>query len=308
MPRVGIITSKNGWHSRQIASALTARGCDVYFAALTDFELLVTQGRSERCGFFHNRLPSRLPDAVFVRCIPAGTLEQIVFYLDILYTFELQSVLVYNNARTIERSVDKVMTTFLLRQAGLPTPRTWAGLNMERAQTVIEQQTQAGRALVMKPIFGAQGKGLQYIDAKSPPEFAEGTVYYLQEFIGRSDKQWCDWRLFVVNHQVVATMKRIGKSWINNVAQGSICRVAEPDASMVALAEAASVVVGTSYAGVDIIADAAGNYQIIEINSIPAWQGLQSVVSVSVADLVAKDLLCRLPNRSPQDCDDAGTD
>src|SRR5271169_5837597 len=34
-------------------------------------------------------------------------------------------VLVYNDARAIERSVDKAMTTFLLRRQGIPTLPTW---------------------------------------------------------------------------------------------------------------------------------------------------------------------------------------
>lgn len=302
MPTVAIITSTIGWHSRQIASALTDCGCEVYFAALPEFEFMLAQQPVKRCGFFRpqHATTAVLPDAVFVRCIPAGTLEEIVFYLDILHTFALHSVKVYNDARAIERSVDKVMTSFLLRRAGLPTPRTWAGLDPQRAQSVIEQHTGAGHALVMKPIFGSQGQGLQYIDAKSaPPDFTANTVYYLQEFISCGNGQWHDWRLFVIHHRVVATMQRVGRNWINNVAQGAVCHAAEPDATMKALAEAASVAVGADYAGVDVIADASGDYYIVEVNSIPAWRGLQQVAPVAIAKLIAADLLKYISDAPP---------
>ncbi|MFZ2168799.1 MAG: alpha-L-glutamate ligase, partial [Methylococcaceae bacterium] len=47
------------------------------------------------------------------------------------------------------------------------------------------------------------------------------------------------------------------------------------------------------YAGVDIIQDKAGHYTIIEVNSIPAWKGLESVCDVTIADLLAEDLITR---------------
>lgn len=64
-----------------------------------------------------------LPDGVFVRAISAGTLEQITFRLGILHALRESGVRVWNDARAIERCVDKSMTTFLLDKAGVPTPK-----------------------------------------------------------------------------------------------------------------------------------------------------------------------------------------
>jgi glutathione synthase/RimK-type ligase-like ATP-grasp enzyme len=47
------------------------------------------------------------------------------------------------------------------------------------------------------------------------------------------------------------------------------------------------------YGGVDIICDQAGSYSVIEVNSIPAWKGLQSVCGLDIADLLVEDLLQR---------------
>lgn len=47
------------------------------------------------------------------------------------------------------------------------------------------------------------------------------------------------------------------------------------------------------YAGVDIIKDEFGCYTVIEVNSIPAWKGLQSVCDINVAQLMVDDLLTR---------------
>jgi glutathione synthase/RimK-type ligase-like ATP-grasp enzyme len=48
-----------------------------------------------------------------------------------------------------------------------------------------------------------------------------------------------------------------------------------------------------AYAGVDIIRDAQGRYTVIEVNSVPAWKGLQSVSDVVIAELLADDFLAR---------------
>ena len=58
--------------------------------------------------------PKQLPDGVFVRGVPGGSLEQVVFYLDILHALKLLGIPVYNDGRAIERTVDKGMTSFLL--------------------------------------------------------------------------------------------------------------------------------------------------------------------------------------------------
>ena len=67
----------------------------------------------------------RMPDGVFVRGVPGGSLDEVVFYLDVLHALQSLGVPVYNDARAIERTVDKGMTSFLLRQARVATPPAW---------------------------------------------------------------------------------------------------------------------------------------------------------------------------------------
>jgi tetrahydromethanopterin:alpha-L-glutamate ligase len=57
------------------------------------------------------------------------------------------------------------------------------------------------------------------------------------------------------------------------------------------LALAAVVAVGADYAGVDLIRDASGRLLVLEINSNPAWKGLQSVTATDIADTLAADFL-----------------
>jgi glutathione synthase/RimK-type ligase-like ATP-grasp enzyme len=62
---------------------------------------------------------------------------------------------------------------------------------------------------------------------------------------------------------------------------------------MAALAVKATRVLAMDYAGVDIIQDKDGHYTVIEVNSIPAWKGLESVCDVNIAQILADDLINR---------------
>ncbi|MEW8499122.1 MAG: alpha-L-glutamate ligase, partial [Candidatus Thiodiazotropha taylori] len=48
---------------------------------------------------------------------------------------------------------------------------------------------------------------------------------------------------------------------------------------------------GMNYAGVDILRDGKQQPYVLEVNSIPAWKGLQQVTPVDVADLLVEDFL-----------------
>ena len=289
--KIALIADELGWHTQRMVEAFARAGCETSVASLTECEFFTQANPGGWCvpGF-----DDALPDGVFVRSVPGGSLEQVVFYLDALHAMERLGVPVYNDARAIERSVDKVMTSFLLGRAGVPTPATWAGGNRERALGLIRAAVEAGRRLIVKPIFGSQGKGLQLAAPGEPlPELPAEGIHYLQDFIAGTDGVWHDWRLFVVAGRTIAAMERVGRHWINNVAQGSECHPVEPDAEMQRLAVAAVEAVGMAYAGVDLMRDAAGAWWVTEVNSIPAWKGLQSVSDTDVAAALAGDFLRR---------------
>jgi RimK family alpha-L-glutamate ligase len=235
----------------------------------------------------------RLPDGVFVRGVPGGSLEQVVFYLDVLHALKLLGVPVYNDGRAVERTVDKGMTSFLLRRAGIPTPPTWVLGDPDAAGAIAERELREGRALVSKPLFGSQGTGLRRY--RSLDDLAgltpDNGIFYLQRFIHCGDPSH-DFRVFVIHNRAVAAMRRSGVTWLNNVHQGAQCEpVRLDDRLLCRLAEDAVKTLEMDYAGVDIIRDEHGRYNVLEVNSIPAWKGLQGVTEVSIADLLVEDFL-----------------
>jgi RimK family alpha-L-glutamate ligase len=270
------------WHGRSLARAFKRRGITPLVAPL------------DACGFSTETatglsipgLGDRLPEGAFVRFVPGGSFEAVTLYLGVLHALRELGVTVWNDARAIERCVDKSTTTFFLQRAGLSTPRTFAGVNRAEAETLVARAVADGCKLVQKPLFGAQGKGLRLISSLAdlaPPEEVNG-VYYLQEFIPPAQRHHQDWRLFVCRGRVIAAMIRHGSGWITNIKQGARAKAAIASVDLVDLALKAAACVGADYAGVDIIQAPDGRFLVLEVNSMPAWNGLQRVSRVRISD------------------------
>ncbi|HEX7888142.1 MAG TPA: RimK family alpha-L-glutamate ligase [Ramlibacter sp.] len=298
--RVAIMTDETGWHTRQLLRALRERGCTGRCIDLAQCRIATTHA-------WHGLvLPGHgtdLPDAVLVRGIAAGSFEQVTKRLGVLHALREFGVPVYNDARAIERSVDKSMTSVLLHAAGVPTPPTWAMESAALAQRLVTRESAAGHALVLKPLFGSQGQGLQRIGRVDgvhvplpPLEGGYGGLAYLQRFVEARATPGYDYRVLVVGGSALAAMRRVSEHWVHNVAQGARC---EPQSlahgagpELARLAEAASRALDMDYAGVDLL-PAGHGAQVLEVNGVAAWQGLQRVTPFNIARALVHDLLDR---------------
>jgi RimK family alpha-L-glutamate ligase len=276
------------WHCRRLAAACARQGATVAIETLRACRFRLGEPGP---GIDIPALDGALPDAAIVRAIPNGSFEQVTFRLSLLHALRELGVPVVNDARAIERCVDKSMTSFLLHKAGIPTPAT---LVTEEAERIPEWHEGRRGDLIVKPLFGAQGRGLRRITTKEPlPDPAETSgVLYLQRYVGR-DKDWHDYRVFVVGSEPVAAMRRQGESWITNVARGGTCERVACRGPFAELAVAATRAVGAAYAGVDLIEDADGALMVLEVNSMPAWKGLQSVADTDIAAAIAAHVVAR---------------
>jgi RimK family alpha-L-glutamate ligase len=290
--RIAIATDTPGWHGERLQAALAARGAHASFVSLRECRLDLTRTAH---GLVMPGFEQRLPDGVFVRQVPGGTLEQVVLRLDFLHALKELGVPVYNDGRAIERTVDKAMTSFLLKHARIPTPPTWVAESAAQARAIVQSETAAGHKVVIKPLFGSQGKGLRRIGAlqELPAADEYAGVHYLQRFLPPAGEGYRDWRVFVIAGQAVAAMQRLGQDWINNVAVGARCEAAALDTELTELAEAACKAVAVDYGGVDIMRGRDGLPQAVEVNGIPAWRGLQSVCGFDIAERLVDDFLAR---------------
>lgn len=303
--RVAIMSDETGWHTSRLKKALRERGAQGRCVDLADCRFDTTWAAH---GLVIPGYGRGLPDAVIVRGIAGGTFEQVTVRLGILHALRELGIPVYNDARAIERSVDKSMTTFLLHRAGIPTPATWVSESAPQAQRIVMREAAAGRQVVLKPLFGSQGKGLLRLGADDtgctplPALKAYGQLAYLQRFIEPAGAPGFDWRVLVIGGKAVTAMRRVSEHWVHNVAQGARCEAAPLTAPLAQLAERASAALGLDYAGIDLIpcGESPAGAQVIEVNGVAAWRGLQSVTPFDIAGRIVDDLLNRKLAQSPR--------
>lgn len=287
--KIPILTDDPGWHGKQLKQAFAQRGVEAVFVSLVACSLHITKQLSIYIPGLNEQ-----PPGVFVRGVAGGTLQQVITRLNILHVLHDHGVVVYNHGRAIERTVDKAMTSALLHRHQVPTPTTWV---CESRAQALQVRALSDDILVLKPLFGSQGVGVRRLMPETPlpvpMEMYVDGVYYLQKFIETIGAPH-DFRLFVVGNKVVAAMKRKGNDWVNNVAAGGQCMGIEPEPAMIQLALNAAAAVQIDYCGVDIIQSKTGEYYVLEVNSIPAWKGLQAQTEVNVAQLLVDDFLSKL--------------
>ena len=163
------------------------------------------------------------------------------------------------------------------------------------------REASAGHSVVVKPLFGSQGKGLQRVgsvDGALVPltalDASCGSLYYLQRFIAPTEQPGFDWRVLVVGGRAVAAMRRVSEHWIHNLAQGARSLPAPLTPVLASLAERAARALEMDYAGVDLMpGPVAGEIQVVEVNGVAAWQGLQRVTGFNIARCIVDDLFER---------------
>lgn len=286
-PRVAVFTDKLDWHVDHTLAAFRALGATPIPVRLFACRIDTTRPHGLAIPGFH-----ALPDLAIVRAIGDGSLEAITMRLGVLHALEALGVPLINSARSIERCTDKSMASFLLARAGVAAPETFATQSLAQARAIARRECARG-PLVMKPLFGAQGWGLRLIEREGDIPAAEEArgVFYLQRFVGPSRPPYEDMRVLVSRGEVVAAMRRRSSHWITNVRQGAKPVAARPTREEREMALAAAAAMGTDFAGVDLIVDKDGAPQVLEVNSMAGWSGLQRVTDFSIAERIAADAL-----------------
>jgi RimK family alpha-L-glutamate ligase len=222
-------------------------------------------------------------DAVLVRSMPPGSLEQIIFRMDALANLAAAGVTVVNPPRAIEVAVDKYLATTRLIAAGLPVPRTMTCQTVEQAMSAFSE---LGGDVVMKPLFGSEGRGIVRLsdEAIALRAFKAleqiGSVFYLQEFV---EHEGCDLRLLVIGDEVLGMKRHNADDWRTNISRGAVGQTLQVTDELAELAHCAAKAVGAPVAGVDLLPARDGRLLAIEVNAVPGWRALSEVTGVDVA-------------------------
>ena len=289
--RIAVLASPRSWYLQDLRRAAETGGEEIVqidyaqlAADVSSGPTVVRAGDIDLANF----------DCVVPRTMPPGSLEQIIFRMDLLGCLEAAGQLIINPPRAIEVAVDKFLATAKLHAAGLPVPTTIVCQTVDQAFDAMQQ---LGGDVVVKPLFGSEGRGLARV---SDPAIAErvfrtlyqiSSVFYLQRFVHHNGR---DLRVLLIGNQPLAIERRHDTDWRTNIARGAQaiavdCTAPEMDLP-IEMARKAAVAVGASLAGVDLLRDSDGSWLVLEVNAVPGWKALSAALGLDVARAVIDEI------------------
>jgi len=291
--RAAVLGIAGGWHVRRLVGALESRGHEARVVAW--HELSTEIGPHER----HQPGCIAHADVIVVRSMPAGTLEDVIFRMDVLGRLARDRHVI-NAPRALEVAIDKYLSLARLHDADIRVPRTIVAQDEAGIEAAWKS---LGGTAVVKPLFGSQGRGIERITSRlelepwlaaarraEPP----GGVCYLQEFVPHAG--W-DVRVLVVGDRTFAIRRVSDGDWRINVSRGARPEPwpLSPDWEAAAVRSARAV--GAEIAGVDLLPGPAGPI-VVEVNAVPGWRGLESALGHDIAAVVVGHLEDRLTGRT----------
>jgi RimK family alpha-L-glutamate ligase len=157
-----------------------------------------------------------------------------------------------------------------------------------------------GKTFIAKPTSGHQGEGVRKIsNLKQYQDLIKESYHGLESMIFQEMiPNTGDYRVFTINHQAIAMMKRTpakGEFRSNFSQGGSVAPVVDEKISkcLAPIAEAISQHFSLEIAGIDLMRSEKDEcYYFIEANSIPQWEGLSQACNINIAEKII-NFLCQ---------------
>lgn len=214
----------------------------------------------------------------------------ITFYgTAVVRQFEMTGTFAVNESVAISRSRDKLRSLQLLSRKGVGLPRTGFANRPDNIKDLIKNV--GGAPLVVKLLEGTQGIGVVLADTNKAAEsiieafMGLNANILVQEFI--KEAGGADIRCLVVGDKVVAAMKRQGAEgeFRSNLHRGGTAELIKLSPAERATAVNAAKIMGLGVCGVDILRAKDGPV-VMEVNSSPGLEGIESATGKNVAGLI----------------------
>jgi RimK family alpha-L-glutamate ligase len=264
---------KQGVHARKIK--ISAMNVDLSKMDTTDYRV------------FNSVFKGMNPDGAINRGIGINKTKKIFYRVDLYRALEILEIPLINSRECLELATNKVLTSLLLRKKGINTPETIA---CETYESAVKAFHTLGGDIVIKPMYGARGKGIIRVNEEGLAENILNNLsqldepFYLQKYYDHDNR---DIRAFILGDKVIAAMERISDNWKTNIAKGAIAKSIEIDKEAQEIAIKSAQLVKGEIIGVDIMKTKNG-YVVIEVNSVPGFAGLQSTTKLDIAAEIAK--------------------
>jgi len=270
--RIDVLSHPSSWYFKTLEVAAKKQNVDLRLKLFSEIQANIV---------FDKRDSSTNTDAIIVRSMPLGSLEQVIFRMDALRYYQNLGVGIFNSPSGLEAAIDKALTLIKFHNADIPFPPTGVFQSADDANIFFQNRSSD---VVVKPIFGSEGRGLIRI---SEPEIAQRvftalertqSVIYCQEFVSNIV---CDIRILLIGEEHFAVERRNAKSWISNAAMGGETFAYVPSDDELRLARAAAKAVEVEIAGVDLLRTSDNKLYVIEVNAVPGWKALNRTLNKS---------------------------
>jgi [lysine-biosynthesis-protein LysW]--L-2-aminoadipate ligase len=228
-------------------------------------------------------------DAVLVRCLSHSRAYYLTRWLDGL------GVPAVSPHHTVATCGDKMLTSAVLQEAGVPIPRVVVAFTPETALESIEKM---GYPVVLKPVHGSWGRLLARVNDRDAAEAILEhkatlggyihSVFYIQEYV---DKPGRDIRTLVIGDEVVCAVYRCSAHWITNTARGGEPLPCPLTHEIADLSLKAAQAVGGGIVAVDLLETAGGQLLVNEVNHTPEFHGAMQATEVDIAGKIVDYVL-----------------
>lgn len=281
--RLAILSrSLKAYSTRRLKEAALNRGMDVKILDTLKFAIDLKQGQPD---LYFRQKHLRSYDAVLPR-IGAS----ITYYgTAVVRQFQEMDVFCANTAHGIANSRDKLRSLQILARHHIGIPETTFVRDKKDVLPAIERV--GGAPVIIKLIEGTQGIGVLLAETVKTAESiiellqSQKQNILIQKFV--SESRGRDIRAFVVGDRVVASMRRVaqGQEFRSNVHRGGKAEPVELSDEYTEVAIRATQILGLQVAGVDMLESATGP-QIMEINSSPGLEGIETCTQLDVAGAI----------------------
>jgi gamma-F420-2:alpha-L-glutamate ligase len=277
-------TGIDAYENQRLLACLAKNGMQGHVLEPKYFDIIVSRSSAKSIRYKGERI--ELPDLVLSRT-GAGTNY---FTRSVMRQIEKFGIPVYNDADSISRVSDKLLTSQLLVKENLPIPKTIL-VNGDVDIELIEKEV--GFPCVVKATSGSKGKTVHLCQTKKDfvslmsllSSISLKKTMIIQEFVDA--QPGTDLRVWVIGGKTVVAMKRTGSEgdFRANISQGGTAELFEITDEVDYLARETARVLGLQIAGVDLLFDKDG-YKICEANSSPGFEGMDQYCGQDMAQRI----------------------
>jgi len=274
--------NRSCYSTRRLVEAAESRGHEASVMDTLKFAISCDMGTPEL--FYKNE-----PLAHFDGVIPRVGASITFYGTSVVRQFEQMDVFCANTATGIANSRDKLRSLQILSRFDIGIPPTEFVRDRDDVLPAIERV--GGAPVIIKLLEGTQGVGVILAEsvkmAQAIIETLQSTKQnvLVQKFVNESRGR--DIRAFVIGDRVVAAMRRVaqGDEFRSNVHRGGQVEATQLDPVYEETAVRAAQIIGLRIAGVDML-EAASGPSVMEVNSSPGLEGIESATQRDVAGAI----------------------